>query len=252
MITPVRSLPMRVLTIIVCVITALALALTTTPGAEASPVTSPTPVPRSDVHPDAESTTAHPTKKQLKQAKVAWKVLNARPKDKGTKIDFRKALKAAGRHNKVIAQDVALGMIKAGGKVTHISKREHKALIKRARKLGQKGVARKLADSRMTPDGRTRCKGVNRIDGFWWGYRGKLDSCRADFIHKSLETVAFTGGLLAVLYPLDPRGKAIMTVTVAIVGVGIFTIGRCKEEGRGIVLYHATTVGVGDIWCVSQ
>ena len=142
-------------------------------------------------------------------------------------------------------------MIKAGGKVTRVSKADRQALIKRARKLGQTGVARKLDDSRVSPDA-TPCKGVNRVDGYWWGYRGKLSSCRADLIHKSLETVAFTGGLLAVLFPLDPRGKAIMTIAVAIAGVGIFTIGRCKEAGRGIVLYHATTVGIGDIWCVSQ
>ena len=96
------------------------------------------------------------------------------------------------------------------------------------------------------------CKGVSRVDVYWWGYRAKLNSCRADFVHESLETVGFTGGLLAVLFPLDPRGKAIMSAAVVLVGVGIFTIGRCKKSGRGIILYHATSVGVADIWCKSQ
>lgn len=231
----------------VAVLTGLALALTLAPRAVAD--VPPSSALRTSAYADSPAR-SHPTKSQRKQGKVARRVLETRPGDRGRVLDFRRALKAAGRSHKVIAQDVALGMMKRGGKVTHISKAQRKTLAKRAKKLGQRVLSKKLTRSSALAS--TPCLGVNRIDLYWWGYRGLMDSCRTESVQEGLETVAFVTGLLAVLYPLDARNKAIVAIAVAVVGVGIFVLSRCNKAKRGVHIYHATSVGVGDIWCLSQ
>lgn len=229
-------------------VTAFALSLSLAPTSQATPRAAGAPSVVALPMPVGPAT--HPTASQIRQGKVARRVLDARPRNRGKVIDFRRAVKAAGRGNKVIAQDVVLGMLRAGGKVTHLSKKERKRLISRAKRLGQKSVARKLAGARVSM--RAGCPGVNSFDVYWWGYRGRLDNCRTELLKDNLETVAFTGGMLALFAPLDPRSKKILSVAVAVVGIGSWVLGRCNSSQRGVRIYHATTIGVGDIWCLSQ
>lgn len=233
---------------IAALVTAFTLSLSLAPTSQATPRAAGAPSVVALPMPVGPAT--HPTASQIRQGKVARRVLDARPRNRGKVIDFRRAVKAAGRGNKVIAQDVVLGMLRAGGKVTHLSKKERKRLISRAKRLGQKSVARKLAGARVSM--RAGCPGVNSFDVYWWGYRGRLDDCRTERVKDALETVAFTGAFLAVIFPIEPRAKAIMTVAIAIVGLGIFVLDRCSRSKRGVRIYHATTIGPGNIWCLSQ
>jgi hypothetical protein len=209
--------------------------------------------------PPADAAVAHrqpkPTRSQKAQAVVAQKVFNAGSR---RTLDYRKALRAAGPGHKVIAMDFALGMMQAGGNVTHRTTRQNRALAQRLKVL-KAAVRRQLlvspASTRAigpgTPDPGDRCPGVNAINHFWYGWRIKLDDCKVKAVLDAAATVAFVGGFLGTVFALDARAKAIMAVALLVVGAGAFALGHCGRRGRGVKLYKYWNAPLSG-WCLSQ
>jgi hypothetical protein len=209
--------------------------------------------------PPADAAAAHPqprpTRAQKAQAVIAQKVFKAGSR---RTLDYRKALRAAGPHHKVIAMDFALGMMQAGGKVTHRTARQNRALATRLEVL-KAAVRRQLLVSPSSardvgptrPDPGDRCPGVNAIDQFWYGWRIKLDDCKVKAVLDAAATVAFVGGFLGTVFALDARAKAIMAVALLVVGAGAFVLGHCGRRGRGVKLYKYWNAPLSG-WCLSQ
>jgi hypothetical protein len=196
-----------------------------------------------------------PTRSQKAQAVVAQKVFKAGSR---RTLDYRKALRAAGPRHKVIAMDFALGMMQAGGSVTHRTARQNRALARRLdvlkaavrrQLLAAPGSTRDLVTRR--PDPGEPCAGVNAIDHFWYGWRIKLDDCKVKAALDAAATVAFVGGFLGTVFALDARAKAIMAVALLVVGAGAFALGHCGRRGRGVKLYKYWNAPLSG-WCLSQ
>jgi hypothetical protein len=210
-------------------------------------------VPRADAA--AAPTQPKPTRSQKAQAVVAQKVFNAGSR---RTLDYRKALRAAGPQHKVIAMDFALGMMQAGGRVTHRTPGQNRALARRLEVLRaavrrqllvSPGSARDVKPSR--PDPGDPCAGVNAIDHFWYGWRIKIDDCKVKAVLDAAATVAFVGGFLGTVFTLDARAKAIMSVALLVVAAGAFALDRCGRRHRGVKLYKYWNAPLSG-WCLSQ
>jgi hypothetical protein len=200
-------------------------------------------------------TQPRPSRSQKAQAAVAQKVFNTGSR---RTLDYRKALKAAGPKHKVIAMDFALGMMQAGGSVTHRSAKQTRALARRLAVL--RAAVRRQALLPPTPAPRVAprvpdpgdpCAGVNAIDQFWWGWRIKLDDCKVKSVSDAGATVAFVGGFLGTVFTLDARAKAIMSIALLVVAAGVFVLEHCNGRHRGVKIYKYWAAILSG-WCLSQ
>jgi hypothetical protein len=203
----------------------------------------------------AGQTQPRPSRAQKAQAAVAQKVFNAGSR---RTLDYRKALRAAGPRHKVIAMDFALGMMQAGGSVTHRSARQSRALAKRLNVL-KAAIARQAQPLRApaprvvpaAPDPGDPCPGINAIDQFWWGLRIKLDDCKVKAVSDAGATVAFVGGFLGTVFTLDARAKAVMSIALLVIAAGVFVLEHCNSRGRGVKIYKYWN-GALSGWCLPQ
>ena len=209
--------------------------------------------------PQADAALGHtqpkPSRSEKAQAAIAQKVFNAGSR---RTLDYRKALKAAGSKHKVIAMDFALGMLQAGGSVTHRTAKQNRALAKRLKAL-KAAIARQSLPSPSSaqqglpakPDPGDACAGVNAINHFWYGWRIKLDDCRVKAVAEAAATVAFVGGFLGTIFALDARAKAVMAVALLVIAAGAFALDRCNRRHRGVKLYKYWNAPLSG-WCLSQ
>jgi hypothetical protein len=196
-----------------------------------------------------------PSRSQKAQAAIAQKVFNAGER---RTLDYRKALRAAGPRHKVIAMDFALGMMQAGGNVTHRSAKQSRALAHRLKVLRETVARQRLlpvspaqAAPPGAPDPGDPCPGVNALNRMWYGWRLKLDDCRVKALSDAGATAGFVGGFLGTVFTLDARAKAVMGIALLVIAAGVFVLDHCNHRNRGIRIYNYNVPPLS-VWCLSQ
>lgn len=198
--------------------------------------------------PTASAATTQPKLSKAQQAEVdAVSRILSQARD-GSTVDYQKALRAAGAGYASVARDYAVGTLSAGGSVRGMTATQSSSVKARGTQLS---LSTSELRGAVMPAAKAKCKGVNSLTHQWYGWRLKLSTCNVERIQGHAVTIGVVAGILATIFPLDARSKAVVAVAVVIDGAGAWALGVCNHKGRGVKIYKYS-VSPLSVWCRSQ